>query len=159
MASKVKTTVLIHGYGFDTRIWNPVELAFEGHHVIYMSLPGFDTGLIGSGIETEAYTISDLANQYWRQLDEKNIDHVNLVGHSMGGYICHEMLASQPSHVLSLGLVHSHVFADTEEKKAARSLAMERIKSNGRTDFVKKFIPPLLADPAKSAGIIDGLIE
>ena len=32
MSTTTRPTVLIHGYGFDHRIWYPVELAFEGHN-------------------------------------------------------------------------------------------------------------------------------
>jgi len=111
-----RNTVLIHGYGFDHRTWYPLELAFESHEVIYLALPGF-----GMERATEPYTISGLAKKYWQHLDEIGIDTVNLVGHSMGGYVCLEMLASAPSRVASLVLLHSHVFEDSAEKKISRT--------------------------------------
>ena len=54
MSASYKNAVLIHGYGFDHRTWYPLELAFEDHHVIYLTLPGF-------GMEplTESYTIAE----------------------------------------------------------------------------------------------------
>ncbi len=154
MDSPDKTTILIHGYGFDHRIWYPVELAFEGHHVIYLALPGF-----GMEPVTEAYTVAELAKKYWRHLDEIEADQVNLVGHSMGGYVCLEMLAHHPSRVSSLALVHSHVFADPAEKKEARNSTLNDIKTNGCAGLVNKLIPSLFADGQKSSGIIKMLIN
>jgi len=147
------TTVLIHGYAFDHRIWYPVELAFEGHNVIYLALPGF-------GLEpvTEAYTIEGLAKNYWRHLDEIKTDQIRLVGHSMGGYVCLEMLALRPEKVTSLALVHSHVFADPPEKKEARTATLNDIKTNGRSGLVNKLIPSLFADGKASEQLIKMLI-
>jgi pimeloyl-ACP methyl ester carboxylesterase len=120
-------------------VWYPLELAFEGHHVIYLTL------LFGMELVTAPYTITELAAKYWRHLDEINVQQINLVGHSMGGYVCMEMLAQQPSRVSSLALVHSHVYADTPEKKLARS-SIAKHKSNGREEFINKFIPSLFAN-------------
>ena len=153
MDHPTKATILIHGYAFDHRIWYPVELAFEGHHVIYLALPGF-----GMEPVTAPYTVAELAKKYWRHLDEINADQINLVGHSMGGYVCMEMLAHQPSRVSSLALVHSHVFADPAEKKEARNSTLNDIKTNGRGGFVNKLISSLFADSQKSSGIINMLI-
>src|SRR5688500_18098208 len=149
-----KPTVLIHGYAFDHRIWYPVELAFEGRHVIYLSLPGF-----GMDQVTEPYSISDLANKYWRHLNDIIQEPIHLVGHSMGAYVCMEMLAQQPSRVASIALIHSHVFEDSPEKKQARSETMKEISSNGREGFVKKLISSLFGKENEYPEIIKMLIE
>ncbi|MEO6132310.1 MAG: alpha/beta fold hydrolase [Saprospiraceae bacterium] len=149
-----KNTVLIHGFGFDHRTWYPLELAFEGHEVTYLALPGF-----GMDQQIEPYTIPELAKKYWDHLSEAGVDQVHLVGHSMGGYVCIEMMASQPSRVLSLALIHSHVFADSPEKKISRTETADHIRANGASGFVNKFIPSLFADAKKSEGVIKQLIE
>ncbi len=153
MSSPLKPTVLIHGYGFDHRIWYPVELAFEGHHVIYLSLPGF-----GMERVTEPYTITELAEKYWRHLNEVMPEPIHLVGHSMGGYVIMEMAALQPSRVESLALVHSHVFEDPAEKKEARSATMKDIRENGRATFVKKFISSLVGNDKDYNELVNMLI-
>lgn len=153
MSDSGTSTILIHGFGFDHRTWYPLELAFEGHNIIYLALPGFGPGQI-----TDPYTISDLAKNFWQHLDELGVEQINLVGHSMGGYVCLEMLAAHPERVLSLALIHSHVYADSEEKKRARNETIENIKSNGARGFINKFIPSLFANPEKSSGAIKMLI-
>ena len=149
-----KTVVLIHGYGFDSRIWSPVELAFEGFRVIYLSLPGF-----GDESVDRAYNIAELARGFWSEIDPNIAPVVHLVGHSMGGYVCMEMIAQHPERVLSLALIHSHVFADTEDKKATRSVAMENIRKNGCQVQAKKMIPSLFDASRFPAELVDMLIE
>ena len=149
-----QTVVLIHGYGFDRRIWSPLEIAFDRFRVVHLSLPGF-----GSSPEPEPYTIQSLASQYWFQLDTDGVDNIHLVGHSMGGYVCMEMAAQHPDRVLSLALVHSHVFADTEEKKLQRSETMLRIAKEGREFLVRKMIPSLFADPSGLRPLIEVLVD
>lgn len=148
-----KTVVLIHGYGFDYRSWYPVELAFEGFHIIYLSLPGF-----GEEPVEQAYSITELARGFWSDIDPNIAPLVHLVGHSMGGYVCMEMIAQQPGRVLSLALIHSHVFADTEEKKASRTLAMENIRKNGSQAQAKKMIPSLFDTTRFPVELVDTLV-
>ncbi len=149
-----ETIVLIHGYGFDSRIWLPVELAFDGFRVVYLTLPGF-----GDAAPEEPYTIESIAKHYWSVLDTGGSGVVHLAGHSMGGYVCLEMAAQQPSRVASLALVHSHVFADSEDKKIQRSATMEDIKAHGRNALVRKMIPSLFADGKNAPDLINALIS
>jgi pimeloyl-ACP methyl ester carboxylesterase len=148
-----ETIVLIHGYAFDYRIWYPVELAFEGYHTQYLSLPGF-----GEDAVEEPYTIEQLAQRFWAEIDHKISPKVHLVGHSMGGYVCLEMVAQHPERVASLALIHSHVFADSAEKKVARDATVEDIQTNGRAGFVSKMISSLVADSGREKEIVDKLI-
>jgi pimeloyl-ACP methyl ester carboxylesterase len=149
-----ETIVLIHGYGFDSRIWLPVEIAFEGYRVVYLTLPGF-----GDAAAKERYTIESLAKHFWTELDRGPSGTVHLVGHSMGGYVCLEMAAQEPSRVASLALIHSHVFADSEEKKNQRSATIEHIKAHGRDAVVRKMIPSLFAQAAGYPELINALIS
>jgi len=154
MPSKQRTIVLIHGYGFDPRIWLPVEIAFNGDEVISFSLPGF-----GEDSVTGPYSIAELARHYWAVLQEKNETSVHLVGHSMGGYICMEMIAQQPHRVSSLCLLHSHVFADTQEKKKNRSTVLEEIKSSGSAPFIRRMITSMVYEKNRFGPILDILIH
>lgn len=149
-----QTVVLIHGYGFDRRIWSPLEAAFDRFHVVHLSLPGF-----GESLDPEPYSIESLARQYWSQLDADGMEGVHLVGHSMGGYVCMEMAAQQPERILSLALIHSHVFEDSEEKQQQRTTTMKDIEIKGRVFLVNKMIPSLFADQTGLRPLIDVLIS
>jgi pimeloyl-ACP methyl ester carboxylesterase len=149
----VKTIVLIHGYGFDNHIWHPVSEAFEGFRVIYLSLPGF-----GDNKVIDSYSIASLAQSFWKTLDVPREQPVHLVGHSMGGYVCMEMLAQEPYRVASLALVHSHVFADSDEKKAQRTTTAEQIMEFGRESVVKRMIPSLFAEGYNHPEVVAELV-
>ncbi len=148
-----ETIILIHGFGFDKRIWSPVELAFNEFNVIYLSLPGF-----GDHPAEEPYSINALAQRYWLDLEFLKDTRIHLLGHSMGGYVCMEMAAQQPELVASLGLVHSHVFADTPAKKESRTETVASIRANGRDSLVRKMIPSFLGNSAAEIRIAEKLI-
>jgi 3-oxoadipate enol-lactonase len=149
-----RTIALIHGYGFDPRIWLPVDIAFDGFQTYRFSLPGF-----GSATPVEPYTISSLARQFWEAIDPVTHPVVHLAGHSMGGYVCIEMAAQQPERVASLALIHSHVFEDLPEKKRQRTVTMGDIKSNGRSGLVGKMIPSLFSDTHAYRELIGALVN
>jgi pimeloyl-ACP methyl ester carboxylesterase len=149
-----KTIVLIHGYGFDSRIWQPVELAFDGFEVLSLSLPGF-----GADPVTGPYTIAELGERFWSEINADTHPLVHLVGHSMGGYVCIEMASLHPERVVSLALIHSHVFEDPSEKKLSRSEVLEKMKSSGPVDTIHKMIPSMLASSPVSANIASLLIR
>ena len=148
-----KTIILVHGYGFDQRTWDPVEIAFDGFHTIRFSLPGF-----GSKTPSDSYTIASLAKQYWEQIDPAQHPKVHLTGHSMGGYVCIEMAAQQPGRVASLSLLHSHVFEDSAEKKAQRTATVADIKANGHSGIAHKMIPSFFADAPGCVPLVDALV-
>jgi pimeloyl-ACP methyl ester carboxylesterase len=70
-----------------------------------------------------------------------------------------EMVAQQPAMVASLGLIHSHVFADTEEKKDHRTAAMDRIKTSGREELVSKMIPSFFDSSPAEKRIAQKLVD
>lgn len=137
----MQNVITIHGYGFDRRIWSPVELAFEGYNAIHLELPGF-----GEAVPLADYSIAGLADQYWQVLDRMGVSDGHLLGHSMGGYVAVAMAAIRPRALRSLSLVHSHVFADSDEKKTSRLATSDEICRSGRQVIVEKLIPSVFGD-------------
>ena len=141
--------VTIHGYGFDTRIWSPVELAFDGFRVHHLGLPGF-----GHVPGLPAYSIESLAASFWIELDGAGMSFPHLVGHSMGGYVVLAMAAQRPASVASVTLVHSHAAADPPEKKRARDITIAGIRQHGRDYILDRLIPSVFPDATIWAPII-----
>ena len=148
--------VLVHGFGFDSGIWEPVESAFGDHPLIKLSLPGF-----GEVRVTGPYSIETLAQFYWKQLELYADTLFHLVGHSMGGYVIMEMAAQHPERIGSLTLIHSHVFEDPADRKAKRDEAIASIRADGHEAFAKKMIGGMVGSVYKphAAALLDTMIE
>jgi pimeloyl-ACP methyl ester carboxylesterase len=63
------------------------------------------------------------------------IGEITMIGHSMGGYITLAFAEEYPQYLDSFGLFHSSAFADSEEKKAIRTKAIDFINDKGPDAF------------------------
>jgi pimeloyl-ACP methyl ester carboxylesterase len=144
---KGKPVVLIHGFGEDGAIWNNQVEGLKDHfQLIIPDLPGSGKSAVISGqLAPDSYRvgIEDYAEVVRAILDEEKLAGSVMIGHSMGGYITLAFAEKYPGMVFSLGLVHSSAFADSNEKKQARSRSIEFIKNNGAHEFLKTSIPGL----------------
>jgi pimeloyl-ACP methyl ester carboxylesterase len=71
---------------------------------------------------------------------KENIDSCWMIGHSMGGYITLAFAEKFPGELKGLGLFHSTVYADDEEKKGVRLKNIEFIKKYGSAKFLEQAI-------------------
>jgi pimeloyl-ACP methyl ester carboxylesterase len=147
--------IFIHGFCEDRSIWEETISAFPEHTTLALDLPGFgDSDLLpGLRIENAADRIIEL-------LEKTGIREYLLFGHSMGGYIS-LAIAEKSDRLKGLGLIHSHPFADSEEKKAGRQKAQAFVKEHGSLPFLKQLIPSLFAPDFRDQkpDIIRSLIE
>jgi pimeloyl-ACP methyl ester carboxylesterase len=97
----------------------------------------------------EEMSMELLANSLIAILDAENIAKCILVGHSMGGYVSLAFAEHFPDRLSGLSLVHSSAFEDDDEKKLARSKAINLIQHEGKEPFLKAMIPNLYADSFK----------
>ena len=146
MVGKGKPVVLIHGFGEDGNIWDK-QVAFLKDHfrLIIPDLPGS-----GRSALIPDMSIEGMAEAMHSMLMNEGISACVVLGHSMGGYLTLAMAEKYPDLFRSFGLIHSSAFADSEEKKAARSKSIEFIKNNGANEFLRTAIPGLLVRPGQN---------
>ena len=130
----------IHGFCEDSSMWDSLVETLPGHPILCPDLPGF-----GKSPPAPGSTIEQMANKIQTVIHHFGWQKTVCLGHSMGGYVG-LALAEQDGELLSgLGLIHSHPFADSPEKKLARLKAIQFLEQNGVPAFVRQLIPTLFA--------------
>ncbi len=138
---KGKPVVLLHGYGENQMIWDPVlKYLPKQYKYIIPELPGFGKQEVKDPVTMEIFAsyINDI-------LEKEKIKKAVLLGHSMGGYITMAFAKKYPEKLNAIGLLHSHVYADSDEQIAARKKAITFIQKNGAILYLKDFAKNLFA--------------
>lgn len=144
--------VLIHGFGEDGEIWNRQVDFLKAHcKLIIPDLPGSGkSGMLNSmSIESMADVIKGVLENELGELHSSN--KVIMIGHSMGGYITLAFAEKYPELLKAFGLFSSSAFADSEEKKAARTKSIDFIQKFGAYEFLKTAIPALFLNGQKES--------
>ena len=147
--------LLLHGFTESHRCWLTAMEALARHfRVLAPDLPGSGGSSLMAGGSADLGTTASLLCDW---LSDLQIEKCVVVGHSMGGYVALEMLATAPERLLGIGLFHSHPFGDDESKKLNRDRTIELIEKRGSKDFLHGFIPNLFAPENRErlAGTID----
>ena len=140
--------LLIHGFPFNQKIWSGFDDRLsDQYRVITIDLPGFG----GSPALKKGFTLEHVAQTLLDFLNDKNLLTVDVVGHSLGGYVALALVEIAPERFSSLTLFHSTAYADSPEKKESRSKVVEFVQKNGAAPFTTGFIPPLFSNPGHSA--------
>ncbi|MBC7775413.1 MAG: alpha/beta hydrolase [Phycisphaerae bacterium] len=132
--------VLLHGFCEDHLVWSPIKSLLKPQLLLVIDLPGFGSSALPAHSDMTAYAEAVLA-----VLDVENITQCVLVGHSMGGYAALEFGARWPERLAGLGLIHSHPFEDSEERKTARRRGIETLQAGKRDLYVAQLFPNLFA--------------
>ena len=132
-----KTVVLLHGFGEDSSVWSGFVPFLQKD--FYILTPDYAR-------LSNLKTIEEYADFVHEEITEKGIEKCVMIGHSMGGYIALAFAEKYPEMLTGLGLFHSTSFADSEEKKAARSKNIEFIDKYGAEAFIKTSTPNLYAE-------------
>ncbi|MCP4521747.1 MAG: alpha/beta hydrolase [Cytophagales bacterium] len=146
--------VLLHGFCEDKSLWKDFEEDLsEDYRVINIDLPGFgESPLLEEEVSMAWY--ADVLNDL---LEELAIQKVTIIGHSLGGYIGLAFAEKFPKKLKGLGLIHSNVFADTEERIHIRNKTLIFLEKRGIKRFISSFVPPLF--PIKTRKEMQGKIQ
>jgi pimeloyl-ACP methyl ester carboxylesterase len=143
--SSVPPLVLLHGFCEDNRIWaNWLPKAWESH-ALMVDLPGF-----GGSEPPRVSELGHYADAVIRVLDATNTQKAIIIGHSLGGYVGLELAGRYPDRLVGLGLFHSHPFADSDERKNARTRSIELLRQGKRDLYVAQLMAGLFTEAFKT---------
>lgn len=130
---KGSAVVLLHGFLENMTMWdNLIPHIKKRNRVIAIDLLGHGkTECLGYVHSMDL--IAECINAVLKHL---RLRRVQLIGHSMGGYVSLAFLELYPKKVKSLCLMNSTALADNEEKKVNRDRAIIAVKQNYKT-FVR----------------------
>jgi pimeloyl-ACP methyl ester carboxylesterase len=100
-------------------------------------------------LDVRSISIDDYADCIYHLLQFENLSKVDLLGHSMGGYITLAFAEKYPEMLRAFGLVHSTAFSDSTEKKENRDRSIQLIKEYGPHPFLRNTIPNLFGKQFK----------
>lgn len=123
-----KDVVLLHGWGQNIQMMDPLGKLLKNCRITILDLPGF-----GSSMEPSfAYNISDYANLLHEFLKELKIDNPILIGHSFGGRIAIYYASIYPISKLVL-------FGSPFIKRENDSLKLKVFKRLKKIKFLNNF--------------------
>ncbi|MBN2681593.1 MAG: alpha/beta fold hydrolase, partial [Bacteroidales bacterium] len=138
-----ETIVFLHGYLESMEIWNQTFLSLkEKCKIILIDLPGHGKSPVFSNI----HSMDFMAEKVNEVLEIEKVEKISLFGHSMGGYVALAFAALFPEKLNKLVTIHSHPFADGEEKLKDRTREVELILSGKKQLIFSVSIPRLYAD-------------
>lgn len=121
-------------------MWDEVVRHFPEREVLCVDLPGF-----GESEPRGEISIQGMATAVREVLESLEWNALFCMGHSMGGYVALALAEQRPEWLRGLGMLHSHPYADTEEKKVARNRSLKFLRENGVKPYVRQLIPTLFA--------------
>ncbi|MGE5334596.1 MAG: alpha/beta fold hydrolase [Nitrososphaerota archaeon] len=101
--SAAPTLVFIHGSGDNARLWDGVIACLPQYTAVALDLPGH--GALRDRPGPATMTIEDYAGTVRAELTRRGLEHVCLVGHSLGSAIALRMAVDYPALVSRLVLV------------------------------------------------------
>lgn len=132
--------VLLHGFLESGSIWNSFIAEFgKRRQIINIDLPGHGQ----SGVVSEEHSMELMAEAVDGVLQQLGLEKVDLLGHSMGGYVALAFLERYPEKVRKIILLNSTTVADSDEKVENRERSIELVKKNKKA-YVSMSISNLL---------------
>lgn len=148
-----KQLVLLHGFMEDNTIWNDMEKHFsKDFTLIKIDLPGHGKSEIYNAVNTMDF----MAEKVKEVIDSLHLNKINILGHSMGGYVSLAFAEKFTELLESITLFFSTALADDDEKKQIRRRSIAVIDENFET-FVNTSIPNLFSNNEKD--ILEGKIN
>ncbi len=138
---KGNAIVLLHGFLENLNMWHNIKPHLLKHHRVIA------IDLLGHGLSESLgsiHTMETMADAVITILKHLKLEHVVLIGHSMGGYVSLAFAEQHPEMIKGICLMNSTSKADSAKKKRNRDRAITAVKQNHKT-FIRIAIPSLFA--------------
>lgn len=136
--------VLVHGFPFDSRLWEKQLDGLGGEMwVVAPDMPGMGKSE-PFGFDREA-TMDDYAAAIADWAESRGIEKMILAGHSMGGYIAFAFARNYPDMLSKLILVATKASADTEAGKEGRYKMAAGVREKGISVAADAMLPKMFA--------------
>lgn len=134
--------LLVHGFPLDATMWLEQTALLAGvRRCVAVDLRGFGRS---DPVLDEVLTMERHADDLEALLDALDVESVDLVGLSMGGYVALAFAQLHPSRLRTLALVDTRSDADGEEARAGRDEVARRVLTHGRSDLADRMEAALL---------------
>lgn len=150
--------VLLHGFPLSLEIWRDVaSLLEDAGRLVTPDLRGHGASEAPPG----PYSMDALAEDVMGLADALGLRRFVLGGHSMGGYVAFRVAARWRERLAGLVLVATRAEADTQEGRARRQAAIDKIQREGGRAFVQEFVPGLLSEGTRLSrpDLVERLLE
>lgn len=116
------TLLFVHGWCIDKSYWdNQVDYFCDQYAVVTIDLPGMHA----EKANRNAWSIYDYASDITSVIDELKLQHVILIGHSMGGDICLETAIKRPGNIIGFIGIDNFKDAGIEPDELTRNAIKE----------------------------------
>ncbi len=141
--------LFVHGFPLDSTMWiDQINDLADSRRCIALDLRGFGRSTPTTG---EPLTMEQHAADVAAVLDLVSEEQADIVGLSMGGYVALAFAELYPDRLRSLALIDTKSAADSEEGKAGRDAAAERLLTDGRSAMAETMEVALLGPEASPA--------
>jgi 2-succinyl-6-hydroxy-2,4-cyclohexadiene-1-carboxylate synthase len=138
--------LLLHGFMGSSTEWDDVANALFGNYrLLIPDLPGH--GASTSLPYPASYTIDGASRALIRTLDAENIDRCAVAGYSMGGRLALYLALRHPRRVEHLLLESASPGLATEEERADRRAADEKLARRLETEDFREFVEDWYRQP------------
>jgi 3-oxoadipate enol-lactonase len=141
--------LFIHGFPLDHTVWlDQVAGMRNRHRCIAPDLRGY--GMSDRTIET-TIPMRQFAKDLVAVVDHLEVEQVDVVGLSMGGYVALAMWELAPQKVRSMVLMDTRAGADSEAARVKRDDAIAVLLTGGRPVLASNLVAALLSEPPLAA--------
>ena len=122
------TVLFLPAFPLNHKMWQPQAefLAKKGVRYFTPDYPGFG----GRSVPDKNLTMSDYAEEVYREVVKSQIERAIVVGLSMGGYVALALFRSHPELFTGLLLANTRATADTEEGRRNRRTMIAQLEQD-----------------------------